>query len=170
MIRVFLSGVPNAKYLAFSIPNTTIQASWGVLNVLKLSNMLQYRLKYETVRTQMPNQNTNFLFNLFSLLSIFNSMFSLSSHRFVSLQTMFSLSFFFRSPSLTLKSTVRRPHWLSCCPHWSSHRHRFSFEDSIVADLKTPLFYVSVWHSHHPLATPISPSPISPHRSRYAER
>ena len=73
--------------------------------------MLQYRLKYETVRTQMPFQNNNFLFNIFSLLSIFNSTFSLSSHYFLSLQPMFSLSFFFffRSPSLTLKSTAIKP-------------------------------------------------------------
>ena len=41
--------------------------------------MLQYRLKYETVRTQMPFQNISFLFNIFSLLSIFNSTFSLSN-------------------------------------------------------------------------------------------
>ena len=96
----------------------------------------------------MLNQNTNFLFSLFSLISIFNSAFSLSSHWFVFLQPMFSLSFFFRSPSLTLKSTVRRPHQSSRRPHQLSHRHHFSFEDSITADLKTPLFYVSIWHSH----------------------
>ena len=48
-------------------------------------NMLQYRLKYETVRTQMPFQNNNFLFNLFSLLSIFNSTFSLSLTHVLSL-------------------------------------------------------------------------------------
>ena len=149
--------------MAFGTPNTTIQASWDVLNVPKFCNMLQYCLKYETVWTQMPNQNTNFLFNLFSLLLIFNLTFSLSSHWFVSLQPMFSLSFFFRSASLTLKSTIRRP-------HRSSRRHRFSFEDSIAANLKTPSFYVSVWHSHHPLATLISPSLISPCWFRYAER
>ena len=48
--------------------------------------MLQYRLKYEMVWTQMPFQNNNFLFNIFSLLSIFNSTFSLS------LFSLFSLS------------------------------------------------------------------------------
>ena len=45
---------------------------------------------------------------------------------------MFFLSFFFRSLSLTLKSTVRQP-------HRSTVRH-----------------HVSVWHSHCPFATPIS--------------
>ena len=91
----------------------------------------------------MPFQNNNFLFTIFSLLSIFNSTFSLSSHCFLSLQPMFSLSFFFKSPSFTLKSTaikssitdqaspiidqavssfyirhcwtVRRPHWSMVC-------------------------------------------------------
>ena len=96
---------------------------------------------------------------------IFYSTFYLSSQyliqRFLSLltdfslQPMFSLSFFFRSPSLTLKSMVRRPHRSSC-------RHRFSFEDSIAANLKTPSFYVSIWHSHCPLAMPISQSSILP--------
>ena len=33
-LRAFSSGVPNAKYLAFSTPNTTVQASSDVLNVL----------------------------------------------------------------------------------------------------------------------------------------
>ena len=54
--------------------------------------MLQYRLKYETVRTQMPFPENNFLFNIFSLLSIFNSMFSLSSHCFLSPSTSLGLS------------------------------------------------------------------------------
>ena len=71
--------------------------------------MLVYRLKYETVWTQMPFQNNNFLFNIFCLLSIFNSTFPLSSHCFLSLQPMISLSFFFKSPSLTLKSTAIKP-------------------------------------------------------------
>ena len=48
-------------------------------------------------------------YSTFSLLSIFNSTFSLSSHCFLSLQPMISLSFFFRSPSLTLKSTAIKP-------------------------------------------------------------
>ena len=96
---------------------------------------------------------------------IFYSTFSLSSQyliqRFLSLLIVFSLSnpcslsFFFRSPFLTLKSTVRRPYRSSCC-------HRFSFEDSIAANLKTPSFYVSIWHSHCPLAMPISQSSILP--------
>ena len=78
---------------------------------------------------------------------IFYSTFSLSSQyliqRFLSLLIVFSLSnpcslsCFFRSPFLTLKSTVQWPHRSSCC-------HRFSFEDSIAVDLKMPSFYVSV--------------------------
>ena len=40
---------------------------------------------------------------------IFYSTFSLSSHCFLSLQPMFSLSFFFRSPFVTLKSTAIKP-------------------------------------------------------------
>ena len=99
--------------------------------------MLQYRLKYEMVRTQMPNQNINFLFNLFSLLSIFNSTFSLSSHWFVSLQPC-SLSFFFRSPSLILKSTVRRP-------HRSSHRSSIKLPPSPIKPPPSLL----IWRLHH---------------------
>ena len=145
----------NAKYLAFGTPNTKKHLPTGVVNAKTFGTSEQYRSKYGTIWTQMPNQANNILYNFFSLLSIFYSTFSLSSHKFVSLQPMFSLSFFFRSPSLTLKSTIRRPHRLS-------RRHRFSFEDSITANLKTPSFYISVWHSHHPLATLISPSLISP--------
>ena len=33
-IRAFSSGVPNAKYLAFGTPITSVQASLGILNVL----------------------------------------------------------------------------------------------------------------------------------------
>ena len=33
-LRAFSLGIPNAKYLAFGTPNTTVQVSWGVLNVL----------------------------------------------------------------------------------------------------------------------------------------
>ena len=146
--------MPNAKYLAFGTSNTTFQASWGIPNLLKFCNMLQYCLKYETVQTQMLKQNSNFLFNLFSLLSIFNSMFSLSSHWFVSLLPMFSLSFFFKSPSLTLKSTVRRPYRSRCRPHRSSCDHRFSFEDSITINLKTPLSPVWSRHCHLSLKLP----------------
>ena len=108
-------------------------------NLKKFETRLQYRLKYETVRTQMPFPKNNFLFNIFSLLSIFYSTFSLSSHWFVSLQPRFSLSFFFRSPSLTLKSTVHWPHRSSRHPHRSSCHHRRWSEDTIVAGLKPPL-------------------------------
>ena len=52
-IRAFSSGVPNAKYLAFGIPDTKNSPLWGVLNVLELWDMLQYALKYESVQTGM---------------------------------------------------------------------------------------------------------------------
>ena len=98
---------------------------------------------------------------------IFYSIFSLSSQyliqRFLSLQPMFSLSL---SSSDHPPSSLNQrysgftdqaaDHRSSHRPHRSSRRHCFSFEDSIIADLKTPSFYVSVWHSHRPLATPIS--------------
>ena len=146
--RAFSSGVSNSKYLAFDTPNTKISASWGVSNAKDFGILLQYRLKCETVWTQMPNETTNFLFNLFSLLSIFYSTFSLSSHRFVSLQPMFSLSFFFRSDSLTLKSTVQRRYWLWIKPpspikpppsllFW--RLHRCWSKDTIVVGLMLPL-------------------------------
>ena len=136
------------QILAFDTPNTKIWASWGVSNAKDFGILLQYHLKYETVWTQMPNQTTNFLFNLFSLLSIFYSTFSLSSHRFVSLQPMFSLSFFFRSNSLTLKSTVQRRYGLWIKPpspikpppsllFW--RLHRCWAEDAIVVGLMLPL-------------------------------
>ena len=53
-IRAFSLGVSNAKYFTFDTPNTTIQASCGVPNVSKICNMVQYRLKYETLQTSMP--------------------------------------------------------------------------------------------------------------------
>ena len=81
--------------------------------------MLQYRLKYETVRIQMPFQENDFLFNIFSLLSIFNSMFSLSSHCFLSPSTSLALSVLALSPSPI--SPRRSRH------RWSRH-----------ADLATP--------------------------------
>ena len=42
-------------YLAFGTPNTRNQPSSAVLNFKKFDTYLQYRLKYETVRTTMPN-------------------------------------------------------------------------------------------------------------------
>ena len=62
--------------------------------------MLQYRLKYETVRTQMSFQNNNFLFNLFSLSSQY-----LIQH-FLSLLTVSSLS---NPCSLSLSSSNHPP-------------------------------------------------------------
>ena len=99
----------------------------------------------------MPNQTINFLFNIFSLLSIFYSTFSLSSHWFVFLQPMFSISFFFRSDSITLLHPqingtaalwmwIKPPSLIKPLPSllvWRLY-HRWS-EDTIVAGLKQPL-------------------------------
>ena len=50
--------------------------------------------------------------------------------------------------------------------HWSSRLivlRTPSFNDTTTSPINsTPSFYVSIWHSHCPLATPISQSPISP--------
>ena len=48
-IRAFSSGVLNAKYLIFCIPNTKNQPSSSIPNLKKFATQLQYRLKYETV-------------------------------------------------------------------------------------------------------------------------
>ena len=74
-IRALPSGVPNANYLAFGTPNTKNRLSWGVLNAKKIWDMLQYALIFDMVRMKMPNQTNHFLFNIFSLLSIFYSTF-----------------------------------------------------------------------------------------------
>ena len=85
---------------------------------------------------------------------IFYSTFSPSSQYFIqrffslftdlSLSNPCSLSFFFRSPSLTLKSTVRRPHRSSCC----------RFEDAIIVGLKPPPSSVWSRHCHFGLKLP----------------
>ena len=56
MIRAFPLGVPNAKYLAFDTPNTKKHLIAGVLNAKTFGTSEQYRSKFGTVRTQMPNQ------------------------------------------------------------------------------------------------------------------
>ena len=43
------------QILAFGTPNTKNQPSLAVPNLKKIDTYLQYRLKYETVRTSMPN-------------------------------------------------------------------------------------------------------------------
>ena len=123
-----------------------------------------YRLKYETVWTQMPFQNNNFLFNIFSLLSIFNSTFSLSSHCFLSLQPMISLSFFFRSPSLTLKSTAIKPPITDQVVSSFYVRHRSTIRRphrSTVLHHSTSLSGILIALSPRRSQSPISPSPIS---------
>ena len=120
-----------------------------------------FRTCYNTVsRTQMPFQNNNFLFNIFSLLSIFNSTFSLFS--LLSLSPADVLSLF-----LLLQITLPHPQINSdqAADHRSSRLivlHTPSFNGTTTSSINgTPSFYVSVWHSHRPLATTISPSPIS---------
>ena len=102
--------------------------------------MLQYRLKYETVRIQMPFQENDFLFNIFSLLSIFNSMFSLSSHCFL-------------SPSTSLALSVLVALSILACLFVYISRSLCS-GPLAIADLTTP----------------ISPSLISPRRSCHTKR
>ena len=88
----------------------------------------------------MPFPENNFLFDIFSLLSIFNSMFSLSSHCFLSPST-----------SLTLSVLVALS-VLACLSVYISR--------SLCSG---PLAIAN-------LTTPISPSLISPRRSCHAER
>ena len=82
--------LPNIWYIWHT--NHKNHPSLALPNLKKFETQLQYCLKYETVRTQMPFPKNNFLFNIFSLLSIFNSMFSLSCHCFLSLSTSLALS------------------------------------------------------------------------------
>ena len=94
-------------------------------NLKKFETRLQYRLKYETVRIQMPFPENNFLFDIFSLLSIFNSMFSLSSHCFLSPSTSLTLSVLVALSVLALSPSPISPR---------RFRHRWSCH----ADLATP--------------------------------
>ena len=132
--------------------------------------MLQYRLKYEMVRTQMPFQNNNFLFNLFSLSSQY------LIQCFLSLLTVFSLS---NPCSLSLSSLDHPPSPSNqrynelidqAANHWSSRLiilRTPSFNSKAALPINgTPSFYIFVWHSHRPFATLILQSPISPHRSQ----
>ena len=111
--------------------------------------MLQYRLKYETVRTQMPFRKIVF-YSTFSLFSLFS----------LSLTHVLSL-FLLQITSLTLKTTVWRPHWSSCqsqitLPHRFivlrtpsfngtaaspiNGMHRFtSLSGILIVDLATPI-------------------------------
>ena len=94
-LKAFPSGVPNAKYLAFGTPNTKNHLTVGVLNAKTFGTNEQYRSKFGTIRTQMPNQKKNFLFHFFSLLSILYSI-------FLFLLTNLSLSLLTRVLSLSL--------------------------------------------------------------------
>ena len=66
-------------HLAFGTPNTKNRASWAVLNVLKLWDMLQYTLMYtlifESIRMKMPFPFIIFLFIFLSPLSSLYSFF-----------------------------------------------------------------------------------------------
>ena len=64
--NVGLDRMSNAKFLAFDTPNTKNTASWGVLYVLKIWNMLQYASIFNTVRTEM-------LFTFIIILFVFPS-------------------------------------------------------------------------------------------------
>ena len=65
-IRALPSDVSNAKYLTFDTPNTTIQASWGVLNVSKFYNMLQYSDNFGTVQNNIAYEFIIFLISFLS--------------------------------------------------------------------------------------------------------
>ena len=86
-----------------------------------ISNMRRYGYKCQTkilifYSTFYPSSQY-FIQRFFSLFT------------YLSLSNPCSLSFFFRSPSLPLKSTVRRPHRSSRCRS----------EDAIIVGLKPPL-------------------------------
>ena len=103
MIRAFPLGVPNAKYLAFDTPNTKKHLIAGVLNAKTFGTSEQYRSKFGTVRTQMPNQKKKKkLFDFFSLFS--QICFSLPTC-ILSL----SPSFFFRLDSQPLSHPQPQP-------------------------------------------------------------
>ena len=136
--------MPNIWHLTHQTPKYEPNKVFQIPKILAhcystVSNMRRYGYKCQTKQL------------------IFYSTFSLSSQYFIQhfLSLLTDLSFSnpcslslssldqIPSPSFTLKSTVRRhcgcgssrPHQSSCC-------HRFSFEDFIVADLKTPSLLV----------------------------
>ena len=86
-----------------------------------VSNMRRYGYKSQT--------KILIFYSTFSFSSQYLIQHFLSILTDLSLSNPCSLSFFFKSPSLTLKSTVRRSHRSSCCQS----------EDAIVAGLKPPL-------------------------------
>ena len=95
--------------MAFGTPNTKNRASWGVLNVLKFWNMLQYRSIFGTVRTTMLKNKIIFYsislssFMTLSSLSFFSSFFPrlTSSSQFTSFPFI-SSSFFLQNLHLSL--------------------------------------------------------------------
>ena len=87
--------MPNAKYLAFGTPNTKNHLTVGVLNDKTFGTSEQYRSKFGTIRTQMPNRKKKNLLQFFSLLSILYLI-------FLSLLTNLSLSLLTRVLSLSL--------------------------------------------------------------------
>ena len=62
--------------MAFDTPNTTIQVSWGVPNVSKFCNMLQYYNNFGTIQNNIAYVFIIFLFNFFSLFSHIQLVFS----------------------------------------------------------------------------------------------
>ena len=77
--------------MAFDTPNTKNRTSWGVLNVLKFWNILQYRSIFGTVRKTMLKNKIIFYsislssFMTLSSLSFFSSFFPASLHLLSSL-------------------------------------------------------------------------------------
>ena len=101
IIRAFSSSVSNAKYLAFSTPNTKNKPSWGVSNAKNFGTLLQYRLKYETVWTKMAKFYIIIILFTFSLSS---SQISLSPSSHLShLCLLYSSSIACRSPKATTR-------------------------------------------------------------------
>ena len=113
MLRVLPSSVSNVKYFTFNILNTTIQVSWGVSNISKLYNMLQYRDNFGTVWNNIAYGFIIFFYLAFSLIPI---KISLHLHRPIfalSLTSMFN-HFFALSPSTPCHCL---PFWWN--PGWS---------------------------------------------------
>ena len=113
MLRVLPSSVSNVKYFTFNILNTTIQVSWGVSNISKLYNMLQYRDNFGTVWNNIAYGFIIFFYLAFSLIPI---KISLHLHRPIfalSLTSLFN-HFFALSPSTPCHCL---PFWWN--PGWS---------------------------------------------------
>ena len=89
-IRVFSSGVSDAKYLAFGTLNTKKPLLWDILNAIKFDTHEQYRSIFGTVRTDMLKKY--FFIHFLSLLLWLFFLLSLVFFFFLSLLVPYLLS------------------------------------------------------------------------------